>query len=252
MDKLELEFKLDTLEQLTVNLNELHQTPIDLDHYDKIFRIIHSIKGNSAAGDFTFIAQIAQKVESFIFEMKEDNLNFSFKGKPLLTQFAHSLSEKIKLLKNDPSLQFNFNEITESIILLKRTHMSNRFLIVDDEPEIVDLLTCHLKDFYDGEAVSAINGIEAYQLCQSMEFQFILSDYTMPSMNGGEFIQSLRKNQNINQQTPVIMITAYQPNLINDEKIWNDVFFLEKPIDFQKLNYLLKVCKKIKNEKKVA
>ncbi|HEY7556658.1 MAG TPA: response regulator [Candidatus Binatia bacterium] len=84
--------------------------------------------------------------------------------------------------------------------------MSNKILIVDDEPFNLDLLEQELMD-YDYIIERAVNGVEALEKTNTFKPDVILLDYMMPKMNGLEVIKRLRKTEN-HKAIPVILLTA--------------------------------------------
>ncbi|MBI4490263.1 MAG: sigma-54-dependent Fis family transcriptional regulator [Deltaproteobacteria bacterium] len=83
--------------------------------------------------------------------------------------------------------------------------MSNRILIVDDEPYNLDLLEQELLDRgYTIERAS--DGTEALAKVESFQPELILLDYMMPDMNGIEVLKEIRKR---GSDVPVVIITAY-------------------------------------------
>ena len=84
--------------------------------------------------------------------------------------------------------------------------MSNKILIVDDEPFNLDLLEQELMDEnYLIERAS--DGMEALEKIASFNPDVILLDYMMPNMNGLEVLQRLRKDEH-HKSIPVILLTA--------------------------------------------
>ena len=83
--------------------------------------------------------------------------------------------------------------------------MSNKILIVDDDPFNLDLLEQELTD--KGYVIERANsGEEALKKVESFQPDLILLDYQMPDMNGLEVLKELRSRGN---DVPVVMITAY-------------------------------------------
>ena len=71
--------------------------------------------------------------------------------------------------------------------------MSQRILIVEDEPGMIELLTVALED--EGYEISiASNGEQGLQKVENEEPDLIISDVMMPDMNGYDFCQQLRTN----------------------------------------------------------
>ena len=55
---------------------------------------------------------------------------------------------------------------------------------------------------------SAINGVEALELTQNQVFDLILMDVHLPEMSGIEVCRQIREGQSLNQNTPIIALTA--------------------------------------------
>lgn len=82
--------------------------------------------------------------------------------------------------------------------------MKKRVLIIEDDPEIVELLSIHLRDL-DCEIFKAHDGREGYLQASSEPFDLIILDLMLPSMNGMDVCSKLR-TERIN--TPILMLTA--------------------------------------------
>lgn len=84
--------------------------------------------------------------------------------------------------------------------------MSNKILIVDDEPFNLDLLEQELID-HDYVIEKANDGAEALEKVPSFLPDLILLDYMMPKMNGLEVLRHLRADEK-HKAIPVILLTA--------------------------------------------
>ena len=78
-----------------------------------------------------------------------------------------------------------------------------RILIIEDDPEIIKLLELHLSDV-SYETTMAMDGDEGLQLALQNDYELILLDLTLPSLDGVEVCRRLRATKN----TPVITLTA--------------------------------------------
>ena len=84
--------------------------------------------------------------------------------------------------------------------------MSSRVLIVEDEPDIRELVVHHLKR--EGYQVSvAASGEEALRQVQASPPDLVLLDLMMPAMNGLEVCRRLRKDP-VTASLPIVMLTA--------------------------------------------
>jgi len=84
--------------------------------------------------------------------------------------------------------------------------MENRILIVDDEPDIVDLVTYNLKK--DGFRVTtASDGEEALNKIRKDKFDLVVLDLMLPGIQGVELCRMIR-NDPKTAGMPIIMLTA--------------------------------------------
>jgi len=83
--------------------------------------------------------------------------------------------------------------------------LKEKILIIDDEPDIRDILNIKLSKFY--LVSEATNGQDGLRIAKSMSPDLIITDCNMPGMNGYEFCALLRQDI-ILRHLPVIMLTA--------------------------------------------
>ena len=82
--------------------------------------------------------------------------------------------------------------------------MSKKILVVEDERNIVDILTFNLaREGY--ETAEALDGAEGLRLALVMDPDLILLDLMLPKMDGFEVCRRLREQ---GRATPIIMLTA--------------------------------------------
>ncbi|MDZ7697701.1 MAG: response regulator [Deltaproteobacteria bacterium] len=81
-------------------------------------------------------------------------------------------------------------------------------LIVDDQPQGIELLEAHLVP-QDYEIVKATSGKEALEKLSSNQIELILMDVLMPGMDGFEVTRRIRRDT-AHRLIPIILITALQ------------------------------------------
>ena len=77
-------------------------------------------------------------------------------------------------------------------------------LIVEDEKQIVELLSIHLKDLHL-DVDTANNGKDGLEYALSNDYSVILLDIMMPQKDGIEVCRELRE---AGVKTPILMLTA--------------------------------------------
>ena len=111
--------------------------------------------------------------------------------------------------------------------------MTQKILIVDDEPHIRLLLEQTLEDLEDQgvELLTATNGQEALQIIQEEQPELVFLDVMMPQMNGFDVCQAVKHELAI-QNVYIVMLTAKGQEF--DRQKGTDVgadLYMTKPFD---------------------
>ena len=83
-------------------------------------------------------------------------------------------------------------------------------LIVEDEPDIQELLCAYFRDAGYGTAVAG-DGVAALDLFQSRTFDLVLLDLMLPKIDGFGVCELIRRQS----QVPILMLTALDLSLIH-------------------------------------
>lgn len=117
-----------------------------------------------------------------------------------------------------------------------------RLLIVDDESTVRELLDQYFREELKVESISfAKDGFEAFVETSLHQFDLICLDQLMPHCNGDQFLTALRKKAGPNQKTTVVMISGFLETS-SEVKTFENTFFLEKPVDFERLARYAKIA----------
>ncbi len=116
-------------------------------------------------------------------------------------------------------------------------HELGHILIVDDNEDIVQLLSETIKEHTNFKCVTATTPAKALELFASYRIDIVILDMVMPKMNGIEVFQILR-NRSIN--VPVIFLTGQGDNDLRRQALTLGAFdFLSKPIKARDLLILV-------------
>lgn len=125
--------------------------------------------------------------------------------------------------------------------------MSEKILVVDDEPDMVDILRLVLgQSGYDVDA--AFGGGECIDKASNNEYDLIILDIRMPEMDGWTTLKSL-KERSITDNVPVIILTVEKGpgvEIFGLQDVVTD--YITKPFEREKL--ILRVKKAIESKKK--
>jgi CheY-like chemotaxis protein len=80
-------------------------------------------------------------------------------------------------------------------------------VIVDDEDDSLEVAR-YILDFYGAKVQTGVNGKEGLELVRAAHPKFVISDLSMPVMDGWEFLRNLKADP-ATQNIPVIALTAH-------------------------------------------
>ena len=105
--------------------------------------------------------------------------------------------------------------------------MAEKILVIDDELDMLALITTIIKDNTGYEVEITNNPSQGLKMFAETNFDLVITDLKMPGMDGLKLVQ---KFNGINPDVPVIIITAYGTAETADEARKNGVVdFIAKP-----------------------
>lgn len=111
--------------------------------------------------------------------------------------------------------------------------MTTTILIVDDEPDMLQLLKRSLEPELNCSVITAASAEEGLRHLEQGAFDLVLADIKMPGMNGLEFLQIIKHDY---PQQTVVMMTAFGQIDMAVEAIRNGAYdFITKPFEHDTL-----------------
>ncbi|MFJ7982852.1 response regulator transcription factor [Lysinibacillus xylanilyticus] len=122
--------------------------------------------------------------------------------------------------------------------------MNGKVLIVDDDPEIRNLISIYLEN--EGlETIKASDALEALELLEVHHFDLIILDIMMPEMDGIEACMKIREERNM----PIIMLSAKSDDIDKIQGLSSGADdYLSKP--FNPLELIARVKSQLRRYKK--
>lgn len=114
-----------------------------------------------------------------------------------------------------------------------------RLLVVDDEPEIREMIADYLHDSEDYLVDQACSGYEALEKLKNAHFDLVLSDINMPGMKGFDLLKEVKE---LYPHIKRVLITAYNVEDYLDLALKYDIgniFAKTTPFNFQELSLVL-------------
>lgn len=198
-------------------------------HYDAIFRAFHSIKGAAGMMGMTPLQSHVHQLETIFTDQKpKPNLE-----KPYIDLFLKGLDATRTLLDGgEISFVYTVNtasppQTTQEPHKQPETYIG-KILVVDDEPEIVELITNILKD--ENICVKGLtSSTKVIDEIKDFKPDALFSDIAMPELNGLELLEKVKET---NPDLPVVFISGY----VNKDALLQAVRLgvygiIEKPFD---------------------
>jgi len=119
-----------------------------------------------------------------------------------------------------------------------RTLQGMEVLVVDDSEDTTEMVR-HLLEIGGASVCAATSGAEALKLAREREFDVVLSDISMPEMDGFEFLSKLRQLPG-KEHLPALALTGFgRPEDVQRASDQGFYAHLTKPFDLQTLARLL-------------
>jgi excisionase family DNA binding protein len=115
-----------------------------------------------------------------------------------------------------------------------------KILVVDDDPEIVELFVDVLERDGRFEVKTAASGYDAGIMTQEFLPELIILDYMLPDINGNVVCQTIRSNPNFEHMKIIIVSGVVNQDEINDLLKAGADEFVKKPFNIEKL--IERVC----------
>lgn len=141
--------------------------------------------------------------------------------------------------------QLDLSEAVTSMATLELTDMG--VLVIDDSADTTEMLR-QLLEINGAKVRTASSGAEALRVVSQQKFDVIISDVSMPEMDGFEFLRQLRDRPE-HRDVPVLALTGFgRPEDIERAKSAGFFSHITKPLDLEKLAKTLQTVSNTKRK----
>ncbi len=201
---------------------------------DRIFRMIHTIKGSGSIVGFDSFTRFAHQFESLLTLIRAGTLAIDSAIMDLMFESNDKLKDWVRELEHDYTYELDTNATVAKLSVYvagtapkKETNSTPSFgffddepaaaaevpkqstlpcvLLVDDEDDILDLYENYLEGM-PIRTTRALDGQEAIAVLEKIVADMIILDLKMPNMNGMELLSYVRKKF---PDIPVIFVSGY-------------------------------------------
>ncbi len=120
--------------------------------------------------------------------------------------------------------------------------MAATILAVDDEPDMLKLLSMIIKEKTQHKIITTNNPLEALTIVKQGGIDLMIADLKMPGLDGSELLEAVKA---VDQNIPVVIMTAFASDEAAEETLQKGGFdFIIKP--FRKEQILSAIDKALK------
>lgn len=253
MDEFEINIKKDFL----VDANDI--TFKLLDTFDKleegkelsiealqmVFRDIHTLKGNSRAVGFEDMAAVFHLFENIFLQLKTGKASLNENIIEIVYKVLVTIQNSLEVYRANLSAHIDFSELLGQLENFDKVEPKKvrtyKIAIIDDDESTREILSETLKLEFEAEFFEYGDADQILKDMHTTKFDLILTDYKMPILDGNTFIKNLRLTQNVNSETPIMFITGERPEITSNDKVNQDVYYIQKPFEFRRIIYYAKL-----------
>ena len=108
-----------------------------------------------------------------------------------------------------------------------------RVLVVDDDPQIVELFVDVLKDNGRFEVATAATGYDAGVMTEQFKPDIVVLDYMLPDINGNVVCRTIRDNPNLSHIKVLLISGVVNPSEVDELMKAGADEFIKKPFNIQ-------------------
>ena len=234
---------------------QLEKDPTNVTLIDKIFRIVHTIKGSAAVAGFKALSAFAHVFETLLGKLRTRETMASHDVIDVLLAAVDVLRRFVSLLRKDHAAVVDPGDVVSRIEAHIRGAMAVasplypapqasatsdtvaatrkiRIVVADDESAILAII----ENLLQGEGyqiIKADSGRGALKVLEeNLDIDLFITDQRMPDMNGSEIVEELRRR---GRDLPVIVVSGATNREEAIQFVRLGVFdFFEKPIREEK------------------
>jgi len=179
----------------------------DTEVFNRLFGLVHSIKGSGGTHGFGIITSIGHQFESTLIEWQSSH---STDALPLLLGFVDLLRQAADILSNDGDLT-PLNQHLEKL-RLGSDQVSKRVLLVESSRIMQQLCQQVLADLAV-QVNTFDDGLKALNELLHSRYDCLIIGRQLNSLNGSAVVAAIRESDSPNQNIPVLMLSTDQRQL---------------------------------------
>ncbi len=154
--------------------------------------------------------------------------------------FSFSIVQSVVRPEKIGDYRLRDNDKESVSIDVEKFHAPDAQILIVDDVEMNLIVACSLLKRIEIQVDTAQSGEAAVEKAKEKQYDIIFLDSMMPGMNGEETMHAIRKQCELNVETPIIVLTAHAVKGAREEYLsLGYTNYLSKPIDGNKLEAMI-------------
>lgn len=233
----------DLLDVLDVRLRDLEKLPDSKDKLKKVFKIIHTIKSNSAMMGEIKLERLAHRFEDLLGALRDGKINNTPQIMNLIKDIFVTVSNIFSMIKNKKEVRVDINKyLTEIDEIMKKHDVSGpeNVLKLIDDPEMKKAFLSELNELID----SLENEIIEYQKDLDIKKHFPEIIKCLHTIKGNSMTANCYMMGNLAHAFEDLILMIKEGKLAIKEELF--------AVFFDAHSVLMEIFKKIRNQEKIT
>ena len=212
------------LDDLPNRINEIEDEVMsskNSDSYDKLFRMVHSLKGSAGSYNFHVVTKIAHSMEDVMLALMQRNQFGTSPTIDLLLKFIDIMRDTVDSLAATDEAP---RDVGERLDGLREQVFTEKIKILIVEPSKLHAsLIEHTLRSLPVDFTFAADGMQALDTLLLNKYNLLITSLESPRLNGDALVAALRLVRNFNRDIKTILITSRDTAKIANKQDFNEI-----------------------------
>ena len=212
------------LDDLPARVNEIEDEVMsskDSDSYDKLFRMVHSLKGSAGSYNFHVVTKVAHSMEDVMLAFMQRNQFGTTPTIDFLLKYIDVMRDTVdSLAATDEAPQ----DVDERLNNLREQVFTETLKILIVEPsKLYASLIGHTLFSLPVDLTFTTNGMQALDNLLLNKYDLLITSLESPRLNGDALVAALRLMRNFNQDIKTILVTSRDASKIANKDDFEEI-----------------------------
>ena len=212
------------LDDLPTRVNEIEDEVMsskNSDSYDKLFRMVHSLKGSAGSYNFHVVTKIAHSMEDVMLALMQRNQFGTAPTIDLLLKFIDIMRDTVNSLAATDEAPRDVDDRLDN--LREQVFTETLKILVLEPSKLHASLIEHTLHTLPVDFTFASDGMHALDTLLLNKYDLLITSLESSRLNGDALVAALRLTHNFNRNIKAILITSRDTAKIANKNDFNEI-----------------------------